>query len=147
MFYHSSDWAHSKIMTGAQQEKLSSWTSSLVTSAGHWSLCYQKSTDGCHASTFHSKCNNYKNTIVVIRNSAGQVFGGTNVAKWSHASSGTSPHQMLFSLSLGVTMRKTSSQSSTACSMSSYGPTVSSVSGAVGPRMAARCTPPQYHGQ
>ena len=41
--------------------------------------CYQKSTDGASGSTFHSKCNNYKNTIVVIRNSFGKVFGGTNV--------------------------------------------------------------------
>jgi hypothetical protein len=41
-----------------------------------WRLIYKGSEDGFKASDFHSKCDNKPNTLVVIKSSNGNVFGG-----------------------------------------------------------------------
>jgi BTB/POZ domain-containing protein KCTD9 len=49
-----------------------------------WRLIYKGSKDGFKASDFHSKCDNKPNTLVVIKSSNGNVFGGYTEQSWSN---------------------------------------------------------------
>lgn len=48
-----------------------------------WSLIYRASRDGFTARDFHSKCDNIPKTLVIIKASNGNVFGGYTEASWS----------------------------------------------------------------
>lgn len=41
-----------------------------------WSLLYRSSRDGCKASDFHSLCDNRPNTLTIINDTSGNIFGG-----------------------------------------------------------------------
>jgi hypothetical protein len=64
-----------------------------------WIMIYPATRDGFEASTFHSKCDNKPNTLVIIRSTSGNVFGGYTEQSWS-SSSGykTDPNAFIFSL-------------------------------------------------
>ena len=156
-------WDESKIMSGDHVRQLETWTSGMVPSGGRWRLCYQKSRDGASGSTFHSKCDRYTKTIVVLKNNYDKIIGGTNVGSWSstysggssvrqcHCTSpttatiacraanesqvaralaannqvGTSPYQMMFSLThMEKIMKRTTSYDAINHCGSSYGPIV-----------------------
>jgi hypothetical protein len=47
-------------------------------------LIYRASRDGFSASSFHSKCDNYSNTVTIIKTLSNSVFGGFTSAKWTY---------------------------------------------------------------
>jgi len=51
-----------------------------------WQLIYRASQDGFEASHFHKKCDNKPNTLVVIKSTEGNVFGGYTEQSWSSPS-------------------------------------------------------------
>ena len=46
-------------------------------------LIYSASRDGFSVSSFHSKCDNYSNTVTIIKTLSNSVFGGFTSAKWT----------------------------------------------------------------
>jgi len=46
-------------------------------------LIYRASRDGFSASSFHSKCDNYSNTVTIFKTLSNSVFGGFTSAKWT----------------------------------------------------------------
>ncbi len=46
-------------------------------------LIYRASRDGFSVSSFHSKCDNYSNTVTIIKTTSNSVFGGFTSAKWT----------------------------------------------------------------
>jgi len=46
-------------------------------------LIYRASRDGFSASSFHSKCDNYSNTVTIIKTLSNSVFGGFTSATWT----------------------------------------------------------------
>lgn len=46
-------------------------------------MIYQASRDGFRAQDFHSKCDNYNNTLIVIKSSFSNIFGGFTTANWT----------------------------------------------------------------
>jgi hypothetical protein len=46
-------------------------------------LIYSASRDGFSVSSFHSKCDNYSNTVTIIKTTSNSVFGGFTSAKWT----------------------------------------------------------------
>jgi len=52
-----------------------------------WNLIYKGSKDGFKSRDFHSKCNNKPNTLVIIKSSNGNVFGGYTEKSWSNIDS------------------------------------------------------------
>jgi len=64
-----------------------------------WIMIYQATRDGFASSTFHSKCDNKPNTLVIIRSTSGNVFGGYTEQSWSGDSGYTTdPNAFIFSL-------------------------------------------------
>jgi hypothetical protein len=47
-----------------------------------WNLIYRASRNGFEASSFHSKCDNKPNTLVIIKSENGNVFGGYTEQSW-----------------------------------------------------------------
>ena len=50
-----------------------------------WNLIYRSSRDGFEASSFHSKCDNKPNTLIIIKSTNGNVFGGYTEKSWNHS--------------------------------------------------------------
>jgi len=48
-----------------------------------WTLIYRASQDGFEASSFHAKCDNKPNTLIIIKAINGNVFGGYTEQSWS----------------------------------------------------------------
>jgi hypothetical protein len=46
-------------------------------------LIYRASRDGFSVSSFHSKCDNYSNTVTIIKTTSNSVFGGFTSATWT----------------------------------------------------------------
>jgi len=49
-----------------------------------WNLIYKGSKDGFKASDFHSKCDDKSNTLVIVKSSNGNIFGGYTEQSWSN---------------------------------------------------------------
>jgi hypothetical protein len=47
-----------------------------------FSLLWRGSRDGFKAEEFHSRCNSYRNTLTVILDTKGNIFGGFTRQKW-----------------------------------------------------------------
>jgi len=63
-----------------------------------WKLIYKAKKDGFGASDFHSKCDCYQNSFVIIKSTNGNVFGGYTEQNWSHANQfKADPNAFLFS--------------------------------------------------
>jgi len=91
-----------------------------------WIMIYQATRDGFEASTFHSKCDNKPNTLVIIRSTSGNVFGGYTEQSWSGSYEyKTDPNAFIFSLinkqNKPLKMKCSSCQYAIDCH-SSYGP-------------------------
>jgi len=50
-----------------------------------WNLIYRASQDGFEAAKFHSKCDNKPNTLVIIKSTNDNVFGGYTEQTWNHS--------------------------------------------------------------
>ena len=48
-----------------------------------WKLIYRATRDGFGAKDFHSKCDSYQNSLVIIKSTNGNVFGGYTQQSWS----------------------------------------------------------------
>jgi hypothetical protein len=47
-----------------------------------WTTIYNGKQDGFSANSFHAKCDGIANTLVIIKSSTGNIFGGFTKAKW-----------------------------------------------------------------
>jgi len=63
-----------------------------------WNLIYRATRNGFGAKDFHSKCDSYQNSLVIIKSTKGNVFGGYTEQNWSpqHLCK-TDPNAFLFS--------------------------------------------------
>jgi len=61
-------------------------------------LIYRASQDGFAASSFHSKCNDQPNTLILIKSINGNVFGGYTEQSWSGKGYKSDPNSFVFSL-------------------------------------------------
>lgn len=63
-----------------------------------WQLIYQATKHGFSSSSFHAKCNTKRNTLVLIKTSNSNVFGGFTCKKWSGNNCfKTDPNAFMFS--------------------------------------------------
>jgi hypothetical protein len=86
----------STILTSEQSVKLANLTDFSLNSS--WSLIYQASRDGFSSSIFHSKCDGNTGTLVVIKSSNSNIFGGYTQADWSGYTWQYDSNAFLFSL-------------------------------------------------
>lgn len=63
----------------------------------NWSLIYRASKDGFGANDFHSKCNDKENTLVIIKSTNGNVFGGYTEQNWNGYESKCDLNAFIFS--------------------------------------------------
>jgi hypothetical protein len=64
-----------------------------------WNLIYRASQDGFEAAKFHAKCDNKPNTLIIIKTTNGNVFGGYTDQSWSGNDSWKAdPNSFIFSL-------------------------------------------------
>ena len=52
-----------------------------------WTLLYQGSRDGFLASNFHSRCDTKPNTLIIVKSTSGNIFGGFTSAQWKSTGS------------------------------------------------------------
>lgn len=72
-----------------------------ISTSNNWTLLYQASRDGYRARDFHSKCDGYNNTLVVIKTSKSYIFGGFTTKLWNDTANGsyvTDSNAFLFTL-------------------------------------------------
>jgi len=88
--------ALSTIIDEKLSQQLLNW---LPPSKKGWDLIYKAKKDGFQASTFHAKCDQKGETVVVIKSSNGNIFGGYAPLSWGITSTYTNdPKTFLFSL-------------------------------------------------
>ena len=63
-----------------------------------WKLLYRASRDGFGALDFHSRCDNFKSTLTIIKTTTGYVFGGYTDQDWSGKAFKIDPNAFIFSL-------------------------------------------------
>jgi hypothetical protein len=61
-------------------------------------LLYRATLDGFQATTFHAKCDRISKTLVIIRSTSGNVFGGFTTQTWDGFGQKTDPNAFIFSL-------------------------------------------------
>jgi hypothetical protein len=49
-----------------------------------WNSIYRASRDGFEGSQFHAKCDNKPNTLIIIKSTNGNIFGGYTEQSWAH---------------------------------------------------------------
>ncbi|XXQ37925.1 BTB domain-containing protein [Plasmodiophora brassicae] len=86
-----------------RQWVLESWsearTSKTSKSVLTFRIIYRGTRDGLAARSFHDKCDGKGPTVVLVRSTNGNVFGGFNANSWGSYGSSSSRHNFLFSLS------------------------------------------------
>ena len=64
-----------------------------------WTLRYQATINGFDAQDFHSRCDQYNNTLTVIKTTRAFIFGGFTTANWSGSTQyKRDPNAFIFSL-------------------------------------------------
>ena len=64
-----------------------------------WNLIYRASQDVFEASSFHAKCDNKPNTLIIIKSTNGNVFGGYTEQTWNQTGKyKADPNSFIFSL-------------------------------------------------
>jgi hypothetical protein len=53
-----------------------------------WQLLYRSSEDGFSAKSFHTKCDNHANTLILVKSENGYVFGGYTQQFWNSTERG-----------------------------------------------------------
>jgi hypothetical protein len=69
-----------------------------ITAYPKWNLIYRASRDGFEAAKFHSKCDNKPNTLIVIKSTNGNIFGGYTEQSWFGSGYKTDSNAFVFSL-------------------------------------------------
>jgi hypothetical protein len=93
-----------------------------------WNLIYRASRDGFEASSFHAKCDSKPNTLIIIKSTNGNVFGGYTEQTWNKIGNNgnhkADPNSFLFSLinKLNKPIKIKWSQNIAICCNSNYGP-------------------------
>jgi len=86
----------SAILSGRQMTELMSLCQFSLNQK--WKLIYRATRDGFGAADFHSKCDSYQNSLVIIKSTNGNVFGGYTEQNWSGDNQWKSdPNAFLFS--------------------------------------------------
>jgi hypothetical protein len=91
-----------------------------------WNLIYRASQDGFEAAKFHSKCDSKPNTLIIIKSTNDNVFGGYTEQTWNHTGNyKADPNSFLFSLinKLNKPIKMKWSRNNGIFCNSSYGPT------------------------
>ena len=91
-----------------------------------WQLIYRASQDGFEAASFHSKCDNKPNTLIIIKTESGNIFGGYTEQSWlSTDSYKTDPKAFIFSIKNAYqhSIKMNCSNNFSICCSNSYGPT------------------------
>jgi hypothetical protein len=74
-------------------------TAKIATASKQWVCLYKATKDGFSAQTFHSMCDNKGETIVVIKSTNGNIFGGYNPVSWTSSNTySVDSRAFLFSL-------------------------------------------------
>jgi hypothetical protein len=76
------------VLSQTQQQQLNAWDGN---PNQKWTLCYRGTQDGFNSNTFHNKCDSKSQTLVVLRETNGNVFGGFNSSTWAGGGSYYSP--------------------------------------------------------
>jgi len=63
-----------------------------------YDLIYKASRDGDKSENFHSKCDNMKNTLIIIKSKNGKIFGGFTTQLWNHSGYISDPLAFAFSI-------------------------------------------------
>ena len=64
-----------------------------------WVLIYRGSQDGFEAGSFHIKCDYKPNTLIIVKSTNGNVFGGYTEQSWEHIGNyKADPSAFIFSL-------------------------------------------------
>jgi len=63
-----------------------------------YDLIYKASRDGDKSESFHSKCDNIKNTLIIIKSTTGKIFGGFTTQLWNHSGYVNDPLAFAFSI-------------------------------------------------
>jgi len=63
-----------------------------------WALIYRATQDGFEASQFHSKCDDKPNTLIIIKSTNDNIFGGYTEHSWSGLGFKVDPNAFIFSL-------------------------------------------------
>jgi hypothetical protein len=94
-----------------------------------WNLIYRASQDGFEAAKFHTNCDNKPNTLIVIKSTNDNVFGGYTEQTWNQIGTYDNykddPNSFIFSLinKLNKPIKMKWSQNNGICCNSNYGPT------------------------
>jgi hypothetical protein len=73
-----------------------------VSTEARWELLYRGSRDGFDAATFHRLCDGTQNTVTIVEDTNGNLFGGVACVAWSSSNQSVpSPKAFLFSLRRG----------------------------------------------
>jgi hypothetical protein len=67
-----------KLLKSSWQKTIHKWTKQKK----KWKLIFRASKENFQATAFHSKCDNQGPTIVIIKSSQGNIFGGYNSIPW-----------------------------------------------------------------
>ena len=73
----------SKIINEGLYQKLEELLKTKDLNGRKWSLIYKGSRDGFRASDFHSHCDNYSNTLTIVKSTREKIFGGYTTNQWS----------------------------------------------------------------
>ena len=93
-----------------------------------WNLIYRASQDGFEAAKFHSKCDYTPNTLIIIKSTNDNVFGGYTEQTWNqignYGNHKDDPNSFLFSLinKLNKPIKMKWSRNYGICCNSKYGP-------------------------
>eukprot|EP01046_Picozoa_sp_COSAG06_P006838 COSAG06_NODE_327_length_17446_cov_7.157491_1_plen_1923_part_10 len=71
----------SSILSEQDETLLRSWLPPAATGAT-WTLCYRKSTDGASSATFHTLCDSFSQTVLMMTMSTGKTIGGFAAVSW-----------------------------------------------------------------
>ena len=103
-------------MSKNQKQLLLKWLGTHV-QFGTFQSCFKEGSKG-ETQTFHSHCDNKTNTITIIKNSAGKVFGGFTDVSFK---SGNTDQSFLFDMDAGIKVAIVN-PSNAVCYGTSYGP-------------------------
>jgi hypothetical protein len=116
----------SKILSAAQSQQLMRW---VAQKGKRFTLAWQGTRDGFDTKIFHSLCDKYKESIVVIKSESNDIFGGYSADTWGGSSYSSNPKSFLFSLVNSANMPqmlKSKGQGNETYRYASYGPTFGS---------------------
>ena len=103
-------------MSKKQKQLLVKWLGIHV-GFGTFQSCFKEGSSG-KTQTFHSGCDDKTNTITIIRNSAGKVFGGFTDVSFK---AGNTDQSFLFDMDAGIKVAVVNAANAV-CSDISYGP-------------------------